>query len=71
MFKWIKKLFRRKRKREETALPDALVWQTALLQDHELLVYIDEEAETHLITSKPYDPEKEYQVLVIRHEDLS
>lgn len=69
MIAWLKKLFSKPVKVEPIindtldGIPQDVAWQTLLLQEDELLVYIDDTKQLHYFCSKPYDPNKEYKVL--------
>lgn len=51
-------------------IKEELVIQGMLLADDELLVYKDEEAQYHVIATKPYDKTKSYRTLFMTWEDL-
>lgn len=78
LIKWLSKLFPFIKKEEipevvssTDGLPEAVVWQTSLLTEDEVLVYVDSEGEEHYFTVKPLDTKKEYQVLILKHEDIT
>lgn len=48
----------------ELPLDKSVILQGILLEKNEVLIYTDEKGEKHMITSSPFDPEKEYRVLI-------
>lgn len=67
---WLNKPKQEEQKSEVERLPEMVLWQTALLTDDELLVYIADDGATHYITTKPFESEKKYQVLILNHRDF-
>lgn len=53
-----------------TDLPQQVLWQTTLLAHDELLVYTAEDGTVHYVTTSPYDPNKQYRVLLLNYSDL-
>jgi hypothetical protein len=60
----------KKKEPPEVILPKVVSLQGLFLGEDELLVYIDELDNQHLITSAPYDKERKYQILILRHDEL-
>ena len=69
---WFKSRFLKTRKplKKEGGLPEAVIWQTTLLQDNDLIVYTDEKGENHLLCRKPLDKTRDYQVIYINYNDV-
>ena len=58
-------------KEEQTkSLQETVVMQGLLLADNELLVYKDESGDFHVLTTKPYNKDKQYSTLFMTWEDL-
>lgn len=51
-------------------IKEELVLQGLLLSDKELLIYKDENAEYHVITTQPFDKSKTYTTIFMTFEDL-
>lgn len=45
-------------------LPNRLVWDGIQLQEDEAIVYINEEGEKQIITSRPFNEDKAYRVIL-------
>lgn len=51
-------------------LSEDLTLQGLLLSDNELLIFKDEKAEYHVLSKKPYNPDKKYETIFMTWEDL-
>jgi hypothetical protein len=55
---------------EKIEINEELVLQGLLLDKDELLIYKDELAKYHVLTTVPYQKDKDYKVLFMTWEDL-
>lgn len=49
---------------EPIDLPKSILWKSVLLDDDEAIVYIDEKGEKSIVTSRPFDDEKYYKIII-------
>ena len=49
---------------EPVDLPNKIVWDGIQLQEDEAIVYINEEGEKQIITSRPFNEDKAYRVIL-------
>lgn len=55
---------------EDKVLPEALIIDSLLLKEDELIVYTDERKEIHYLSNKPIVPNKKYNLIYIDHSKL-
>ena len=57
-------------KKATTAAIDVVAMQSLLLGKNELLVFKDEDGEYHIMCKQQYNPNKDYDILYLTHEDI-
>lgn len=55
---------------EPVDIPDNIVWKTIQLDDDEMIIYIDEKGEQSFITTRPFNEEKYYRVILFDYSSV-